>query len=168
MNHFVTALRSGKVLLMDGAMGTEILRLLRTPVVEFEQINLNQRELILAIHRSYLDAGADVLLTNTFQTNPVVLWRRGLGKIHHEIWQAAIDLVHLDHPRPHYTLADVGPIENLTPKIVATILEECVGVDGILLETWSSLEALMRFVDRPSARSCCRCWFPSPSIARAI
>ena len=152
MNPFVTALRSGKVLLMDGAIGTEILRLMRTMVVgRFEQINLFDRELVRSIHRSYLDAGADVLLTNTFQTNPVALGRCGVENHHHQIWQVAIKLAHLDHPRPHYTLADVGPIENLTPEIVAAILEECVGVDGILLETWSSLEALMHFVDRPRA-----------------
>ena len=150
MGDFVTALRSGKVLVMDGAMGTEILRRVNATALEAsEAYNLGNPGLIRSIYRSYLDAGADVLLTNTFQANPVALARRGLEKQFHDIWQAALDFAHLDHSRRHYVLADVGPIEKLTAKIATRVLAECVGVDGILLETWSSLDALKRFADRP-------------------
>ncbi|MSQ95875.1 MAG: hypothetical protein EXR98_15155 [Gemmataceae bacterium] len=150
MNDFVATLRSGCVLLMDGAMGTELLRLTRFPSPKWgEQYNLTHPEFIESIHRSYLDSGADVLLTNTFQANPVTAARRGLQTQHHDVWQAAIRLAHLNHPRPRYVLADVGPIENLTLKVAADTLAECLDVDGILLETWSSLDALKKFVDRP-------------------
>jgi 5-methyltetrahydrofolate--homocysteine methyltransferase len=150
MRDLITSLRSGKVLLMDGAMGTELRRLTNAPVIECgEAINRSNPALIRTIHRAYLDAGADVLLTNTFQANPDALARRGLGAHLHNIWNAAIGLAHLDHPRPRLVLADVGPIEKLTPETTCAILAECIGVDGVLLETWSSLDALKRFVDRP-------------------
>jgi 5-methyltetrahydrofolate--homocysteine methyltransferase len=150
MRDLITSLRSGKVLVMDGAMGTELGRLMNAPAVECsEEYTRCNPALVRSIHRAYLDAGADVLLTNTFQANPNALARRGLGEGLHTIWNTAIGLAHLDHPRPHLVLADVGPIEDLTPEIASVILAECVGVDGVLLETWSSLDALKRFVDRP-------------------
>ncbi len=150
MNDLVAALRSGRVLLMDGAMGTELLRRSRSPGVECgEQYNLDQPEVVSSIHQAYLDAGADVLLTNTFQANPTTLSRRGLDLQLSAIWQAAIRLARLD-PRPHYVLADIGPIEKLTPDVAAALLDECVDVDGVLLETWSSFADLERFADRPA------------------
>jgi 5-methyltetrahydrofolate--homocysteine methyltransferase len=154
MKDLVTILQSGTVLVMDGAMGTELLRLTRSSSLGCgEAYNLGQGDLVRSIHQSYLDAGADVILTNTFQANPAALAPRDLVEHHHEIWQAAIDLAHLDHPRPRYILADIGPIENLTLKIAEDTLAECVDVDAILLETWSSLGALKRFVDRRNSAS---------------
>jgi 5-methyltetrahydrofolate--homocysteine methyltransferase len=141
MSDFVTSLRSGKVLVMDGAMGTEIVRLTGSLNSErLERYNLADADLIRSIHRSYLDAGADVVLTNTFQVNRVE------GSEQHHLWQAAIRLAHAEHPRPRYILADVGPTENLTPEIVASLLRECVNVDGILLETWTSFHSLEAFI----------------------
>src|SRR5262249_12215128 len=149
MKDLVTILQSGKVLVMDGAMGTELLRLTRSSSLGCgEAYNLGQGDFVRSIHQAYLDAGADVILTNTFQASPDALATCDLVEHHHEIWQAAIGLAHLDHPRPHYILADIGPIENLTLKIAEDTLAECVDVDAILLETWSSPGALKRFVDR--------------------
>jgi 5-methyltetrahydrofolate--homocysteine methyltransferase len=154
MTDLVTHLRSGTVLVMDGAMGTELIRLLHTSSLECGvRYNLDQPQLVRSIHRSYLDAGADVLLTNTFQANPPALACRGLESKHHEIWQAATRLARVDHPRSRYVLADIGPIEDLTVDIAASVLAECVDVDGVLLETWSSLDELKRFVDRRNAAS---------------
>ena len=154
MADLVTTLGSGTVLVMDGAMGTELRRLAHTPSFEYgEAHNLNDPELVRSTHRSYLDAGADVLLTNTFQANPVTLARHGDEYHHHGIWQAAIRLACVDPPLAHYVLADIGPIDDLTVDIAASVLAECVDVDGILLETWSSLDDLKKFVDRRSAAS---------------
>ena len=150
MSDFLRALHSSKVLVMDGAMGTEIMRRLGCQRLECgEAYNLSQPELIRSIHRAYLDAGADVLLTNTFQAYSPALWRSDYCDRFDEIWQAGIDLARLQHPRTHFVLADVGPVERLTRKIAVEILRPCAAVDGILLETWSSLEDLRKFRDRP-------------------
>ena len=65
--------RSGRVLLMDGAMGTELQKAGLQPGECGELWNLTHPEKVRAIHRAYVDAGAEVLLTNTFQANPASL-----------------------------------------------------------------------------------------------
>jgi len=133
MNDLVTALRSGRVLLMDGAMGTELQRRAQAARFDgFEQLNLTQPDLIQCVHRDYLDAGAEVLLTNTFQADPHAA----------EIWQAALRLARAVGPR--FVLADVGPIAKLTDDDAAAIWRRCKGADGVLMETWSSIVALER------------------------
>jgi 5-methyltetrahydrofolate--homocysteine methyltransferase len=137
MNKFVKALHSGRVLVMDGAMGTELQR--ATGALGGEALNLSRPEIVCQVHRSYLDAGAEVLLTNTLQANPVTL-----GESHQAIWRAAIDLAREDD-RLHFVVADIGPITNLTDDIAATMLRDCAGVDAVLLETWSSVDDLETF-----------------------
>ena len=56
----------GKILLFDGAMGTMLQRRgLKLGAVP-EALNLTAPEEITAIHKEYLEAGADVVLSNTF------------------------------------------------------------------------------------------------------
>jgi 5-methyltetrahydrofolate--homocysteine methyltransferase len=146
MAALAATLRSGRVLVMDGAMGTELMR--RTGAsIPFcgEGYNLSAADLVQSIHRAYLDAGADVLLTNTFQANRVALARAGLLDRRHDIWHAALELARLDDARSHFVLADVGPFENPTDADAEAILAECCGADGLLLETWSSLETIRPF-----------------------
>jgi 5-methyltetrahydrofolate--homocysteine methyltransferase len=147
MNDLVARLRSGEVLVMDGAMGTELIRLSGSKSVRFnERFNLTNPNLVRSIHAGYVAAGADVLLTNTFQANLVALAQGGLDKQLHAIWEAAIRLAREATPR--FVLADVGPISNCTTDIVDVVLAECVGVDGVLLETWTSFDALAWFAKR--------------------
>lgn len=62
-----------KVLILDGGMGTEIIkRVDRTPEV-FEILNLEKKEIILDVHRAYIDAGADIITTNTLGANRLKL-----------------------------------------------------------------------------------------------
>src|ERR1043165_5967358 len=86
MKDFITALSSGKVLLMDGAMGTELQRLTQNPSLQDgERLNLTNPDLVRSIHRAYRDVGAEVILTNTFQANP-----SRHAEQHHAIWNAAL------------------------------------------------------------------------------
>lgn len=135
-------LQSGKVLLMDGAMGTEVRRRCETPLDCCEHANLTDAPLVCGIHRDYMDAGADVLLTNTFQANRPALAPHGLGDARHAIWLAALELARA--PRPRFVLADIGPIDNLTDEIAAELLGEAECADGVLLETWTSHDDLAR------------------------
>ena len=75
-------LTAGEVVVLDGAIGTEILR--RQATWADHQLQ-NRPELVRAIHASYLAAGADVISTNTFQ-----LSRRGFA-------QHFKDLQHMRH-----------------------------------------------------------------------
>lgn len=123
MGEFVKAMRSGKVLVMDGAMGTELAK--------------PPPRGAAAIHAAYTSAGAEVVLTNTFQAND------------HPSWLAAIRAAESARPKPRFTIGAIGPVIEPGEALAATLLAECNGLDGVLLETWSSLPALLDF-----ARAC--------------
>ena len=63
-----------RILLLDGAMGTMIQRQ-APPESDWhgnpEMLNLSRPELIRSIHRAYIDAGADIIETNSFSANTI-------------------------------------------------------------------------------------------------
>ena len=63
------------VLIFDGGMGTEIYRNHIFTNRCFDELNLSMPQLIRRIYQSYINAGADVITTNTFGAN-----RAGLEK----------------------------------------------------------------------------------------
>src|SRR5579885_3063413 len=69
MSRFLNGLHSGRVLLMDGAMGTQLQRLGMGPDECGEAWNVKRARSVRAVHDAYVAAGAEVLLTNTFQAN---------------------------------------------------------------------------------------------------
>src|ERR1044071_3395468 len=97
---FVTTLRealSRRILVLDGAMGTMIQAQGLGPD-DFggaayegcnEYLNLTRPDVIRAIHAAYLDAGADLVATNTFGCAPYVLAEYGLAERAHELCVAA-------------------------------------------------------------------------------
>ncbi len=65
---FLERIRSGPML-CDGAMGT-MLHSIGVPLDAcFDELNLTRRDDVLAIHRDYIAAGADIIETNTFGAN---------------------------------------------------------------------------------------------------
>src|SRR5260221_7396949 len=80
----LTRLKQGPVL-CDGAMGT--LLYAKGVFINkcYDELNLTQPELIRNIHQEYLNAGAEVIETNTFGGNSVRLGRYGLTEQLHDI-----------------------------------------------------------------------------------
>src|SRR6516162_11232433 len=109
MSRFLEALRSGRVLLMDGAMGTELQRAGIQEGECYELWNLTHPDKVRAIHRAYVDAGADVLLTNTFQANPIALGKHGLGDRIELIISQAITLARSVATPGRFVLVSFGP-----------------------------------------------------------
>ena len=79
-------LSGDRILLLDGAAGT-FLRSQGFPASAYggeayrtllEALNLHGEEAVLAMHRRYLEAGADIIETNTFSGHPVTLAEWGL------------------------------------------------------------------------------------------
>ena len=70
-----------RILILDGAMGTMIQRLSagEAPDGPAECLNLKRPELIASIHRAYIEAGADIIETNTFNANRISLEAHGLA-----------------------------------------------------------------------------------------
>lgn len=85
---------AGKLLLLDGATGTELQR--RGARMHSEAwcatATLNHPDLLLSVHRDYILAGADIITTNTFSTNRCMLEPAGLGSRVREINAAAVQI----------------------------------------------------------------------------
>src|SRR5205807_5594763 len=111
MSRLLEALTSGRVLLMDGAMGTELQRAGLPAGACGELWNLTQPERVRTIHQAYVDAGAQCLLTNTFQANPTALAKRGRSEQLEAINRSALELARLVAGPNRFVLADIGPIE---------------------------------------------------------
>ncbi len=74
---------SGRILILDGAMGSMI-QGLRVPPSDFlgegdnESLNLTRPDVILDIHKAYIEAGADIITTNSFGANRIAQGAYGL------------------------------------------------------------------------------------------
>ena len=94
------ALLSERILIVDGAMGTALDRLKPT-VRDFggedllgcnEALNINAPHLVEEVHRSYIEAGADIIETNSFNGSPVVLSGYGLASRAREIARRSAEI----------------------------------------------------------------------------
>ena len=116
---FLEALRR-RVLLFDGAMGTEIQKLNPQPS-DFpdgkegfnDGLNISRPEWIKKIHKSYLEAGADCLETNTFGSNKLKLDEYGYGSRTVEMnmlgARLAREAASEFTDRPRYVIGSMGP-----------------------------------------------------------
>ncbi len=146
MSRFLEALRSGRVLLMDGAMGTELIRQGLQPGENSATWNILHPERVRAVHQAYVDAGAEVLLTNTFQSNPFALAEQGFEQQLESINQNAVALARSVAGPDRFVLGDVGPLMALADEanrtfeslsgMMAQIVRSLRGADAILCETW--------------------------------
>lgn len=159
---FLDALKK-RVLLFDGAMGTEIQKLNPQPQ-DFPDNNdgfndgliLSRPEWIKQIHRSYLKAGADCIETNTFGSNKFKLDEYGFGAQTIEFNKRAAELArevcNEFQDKPHFVIGSMGPSGFLPssndPDLGQKPLDEIInafvlqaeglilgGVDALLIET---------------------------------
>ncbi len=145
MSRFLEALRSGRVLLMDGAMGTELQRAGLKDGECGELWNVTHPDRVREIHQSYKRAGAEVFVTNTFQSNPSNLRKHGLDNELEEINQAALSLTRFVSGENGFVLGDIGPASP-TPHVfdemdfhtIQRVVRSFPSADAILFETCSS------------------------------
>lgn len=168
-----------RVLILDGAMGTMIQKyklqeddfrgnLFREHPVQLKGNNdilcLTKPEVIEDIHRKYLDAGADIIETNTFNANRISMSDYQLEDKVKDINSAAVDIARTladyytekDKTKPRFVVGSVGPtnkscsispdVENPAVRSLSfdelaaayqeqmTVLIE-KGVDALLIET---------------------------------
>ena len=140
-----------QILIADGAMGS----MLYSHGVDnsFEALNLTEPEQIQAIHEAYIDAGADVIQTNSYGANYVKLARYGLEEQVNKINTASVRLAKKASKNRAFVLGNIGGIHGAN-KLLASEEEVkrsfreqlyCLlleGVDGILLETYYNFDEL--------------------------
>ena len=157
--NFLDQLRKAPVL-CDGAMGT----LLYSKGVFinrcYDELNLAQAELIRGIHHEYLQAGAEIVETNTFGANSFRLARHSLADQVKDINRAGAKLAReAAKSFDAWVAGSVGPLGVRIEPLGKTAFEEARaafreqiaaliegGVDIIMLETFGYLEELHQAV----------------------
>ena len=106
---FRERLRDPRPILADGAMGTQLHAHgvgLDSP---FDELNLTHPDMVQAIHRAYVEAGADLIETNTFGANRFKLGEHGLADQVAAINRAGVELARA-------AIAEVLPLTPSTPS----------------------------------------------------
>lgn len=153
------ATRTGRPLLCDGATGTELHRLGMEPGACPEALNVEQPELVMRLHRSYLDAGSRLLTTNTFGGNRFRLALHGEESRVAELNRAGAALAREVAGARALVLGDVGPTGGILAPLgdispgeahdafreqAAALLEG--GAHAILIETMTALDEMEQAV----------------------
>jgi 5-methyltetrahydrofolate--homocysteine methyltransferase len=147
-------LRKG-LFLLDGAMGTQLIAYGVEPGKCSELLNLESPGLILRIHKAYLEAGSDAVLTNTFGGNGFTLARHDLASRVDDMNAAGAHLARKAAGRTKYVLGDMGPtgdflepLGHLKPdQLRAAFADQAKallagGVDGFIIETMTAVEEI--------------------------
>jgi 5-methyltetrahydrofolate--homocysteine methyltransferase len=109
MRGLLERLTAGEVLIGDGALGTLLMTRGLRPGAAPESLNLSRPEVLEEIARLYLEAGADLITTNSFGGSPARLRRSGLEDETEEINRAAVEAVRRVVGQRALVSASVGP-----------------------------------------------------------
>lgn len=149
--NFLSMLNDNEYILLDGAMGTQLQNAGLEPGQRPELLCFTKPDLVAAVHRKYIDAGSQIIYTNTFQANPHKL--EGVGYSVEEVVCRAVEIAKKAAEGTNTLVAlDVGPMgELLEPlgnlpfesawemysRIVAA--GEAAGADLVAFETFTEL-----------------------------
>jgi len=152
MGKITEKIAEGRVLISDGAWGTFLhqkgLKVQDCP----ESWNIKRPGDVLEIARSYVDAGADIILTNSFGGSPIKLAGYGLQDKTFEFNKAAAEISKEAAGGLALVLGSMGPTGKMVmmgevpeEELLAGMAEQARGlqaggVDGFVVETMSDLE----------------------------
>ncbi|MBN2812640.1 MAG: homocysteine S-methyltransferase family protein [Bacteroidales bacterium] len=141
-----------KILISDGAWGT-FLQEKGLAVGECpESWNLNRPDDVLAIAKSYIDAGADMIETNSFGANAFKLTPYGLADKVYELNKAAAQISRKAAGDNHMVLGSIGPtgkmlmMGDITPEqLYNAFRDQAIGLsdggaDALVVETMSDID----------------------------
>ncbi len=146
-------------LLGDGAMGTELLgrgASLKRPLAV---LNIERPEWVAAVHRAYVEAGSDLIITNTFSANAGFLAEANLGHQVQALNRAGVEIARDAAGPGVLVLGGLGPSgaefppTGEDPAGVRDLFCEQVdalaaaGVDALILETFFDLRETLLALD---------------------
>ncbi len=108
MKPFLDAIKEN-VLILDGAMGTMLQERGLKPGQSPEELNLTMPEVVASVHRDYINAGADIIITNTFGGTRFKLSHYGLEDRLYEINASAVEIARKEAAGRAYVGASIGP-----------------------------------------------------------
>ena len=158
-----------KILIGDGAMGTELQSRGVSGCPDAANIDRASREKVISVHLDYLKAGSDIIQTNTFGANPIKLGLFDLDSRTKEInknavlaAREAIDSHEADSSliKKHFIAGDIGPTGKLMEPMgdlkhdvavdifsrqISALIEN--GVDLLLIETIMDINEALAAVE---------------------
>ena len=152
MGKLIQEIAKGKVLVSDGAWGTFLQKKGLTPGECPEVWNITRPDDVFDIAQSYIDAGADMIETNSFGGNLYKLKNYGLEHRVFELNKAAAEISRKAAGTDHLVLGSVGPtgkllmMEEVTEDELYNAFKEqsealeAGGADAIVIETMTDLE----------------------------
>jgi homocysteine S-methyltransferase len=138
-----------RVMLGDGAYGTEFIRRGIPSGQPMGELNLKKPQIVLDLHREYVAAGAELLKTNTFTANRLRLAPAGLESKVREINVKGAQLAR-EAGRDAFVAGSVGPLTEFPWKQrEEAYREQCEalaegGCDVLLFETFQNLDDLLK------------------------
>ena len=139
-------------LITDGAWGTELLALGLPPGALPDVWNLERPEAVESVARAYVEAGSQVILTNTFRSNWITLEAAGLAGQLADINHAGVEISKRAAAGKALVFASIGPTGKLLMNdevgreaVAAAFAAQALalaeaGADALLIETMSDLE----------------------------
>ena len=145
---FLEAVEQGG-LVCDGAMGTALYERGIFVNRNFEEVCLNQPELVYQVHREYLLAGAHILETNSYGANKIRLAKFGLAEKFVAINQKSVEIAKRAADGAAYICGSIGStgltasqLRRIEEEVIAAYAEQAKiltdsGCDALIIETFS-------------------------------
>ncbi|MEO5826520.1 MAG: bifunctional homocysteine S-methyltransferase/methylenetetrahydrofolate reductase [Gemmatimonadales bacterium] len=156
----------GRIHVVDGAMGTMLYQKGVFVNVCFDELAVRQPALVEEVHAAYVNAGAEVIETNTFGANPFKLAQYGLASDTEMLNAAAARVARRAAASRAAVVGAIGPLGVRVEPFGELALAEAEaafgrqvdgliegGVDGFCLETFSDIEELLAAMRAVRARS---------------
>jgi 5-methyltetrahydrofolate--homocysteine methyltransferase len=158
MGKILDQIKSGKVLISDGAWGTFLQAKGLVPGECPELWNLTRPDDVLDIARGYIEAGSDMIETNSFGGSKFKLQHYGLDSRVFELNKAAAEISRKAAGPDKYVLGSIGPTgkilmmgEVTSEELYEAFKEQAIaleagGADAIMIETMSDLEEAIQAI----------------------